>query len=43
MAATFTAYFDRFQAVNPRLTIGGGILTLVLAGEAMLAYLRPFG
>ena len=43
MTATFTAYLNRIQGVNPRLTIGGGMLTLIVASEGMLAYLRPFG
>jgi hypothetical protein len=42
MAATLALYMAPVQALNRRLKVGGGMLALVVLGEGLLAYLRPF-
>ena len=34
--------FAVIHGINSRLTIGGGVLLLVIAGQGLLAYLQPF-
>lgn len=42
MTETFARYFAPVEAMNPRLTVGEGMRVLIVFGDVLLAYLRPF-
>jgi len=42
MAKTLARHFASVQSINRRLTVGGGMLSLIVIGQGLLAYLRPF-
>lgn len=43
MARVLHACLDPVVAINRRVLIGGGVLTLIMLGESTLAFVRPFG
>ena len=42
MTQAIHRYFDPLIAMNRRVSIGGGVLALILQGKSALAFLRPF-
>jgi hypothetical protein len=41
MAKALHKFFDPLFPISPRVSIGGGVLALVLLGESTLAFMRP--
>lgn len=42
MTDTINRYFAAMEGINPRLTIGSGVLMLAMAGKGLVVYLQPF-
>lgn len=43
MTQVLEKYTASFQAMNSRVKVGGGVLSLVLAGQGLMAYFAPIG
>lgn len=42
MHHTFHTYFDSLVAMNRRISIGGGVLALILISEGAISFIKPF-
>lgn len=42
IAQAIQKYVEPLIAMNRRISIGGGVLALLLVGESALAFVRPF-
>jgi hypothetical protein len=42
MTQAFQKYFEPLITMNRRISIGGGVLALILIGEGAMSFIKPF-